>query len=352
MSHTHRPRSFPLVFAGLGLALCLLLAGCTQQPPASVAPAFEPEILPLPKQLSSYEEMQIPADNPMTPEKVALGRQLFFDKRLSVDGTRSCYSCHLCEKGLTDGLPKAVGSLNKQLPRSSPSLWNIGYHKEFYWDGRSGSLEKQGMAAWTGGNMGAKADEIAAKLNGIAGYKSQFQKCLAAMPRQTTLSKRSVRLSEPSSAATQRTIAGRLAINLRSVTKPSAARKLFKDLKCTNCHDGVLFTDQQYHNVGIGMDAKEPDVGRFKVSSKPQDTGAFKTPTLRDISKSAPYFHDGSTATLEETVDLMLGGGKPNKYLDKKNLQKRKVTPQQKQELLAFLKTLDVSCTLSEPKLP
>ena len=112
----------------------------------------------------------------MTPEKVALGRQLFFDKRLSADGTRSCYSCHVCEKGLTDGLPKAVGALNKQLPRSSPTLWNIGYHKEFYWDGRSRSLEKQGMAAWTGGNMSAKADEIAAKVNGISGYKSQFQK--------------------------------------------------------------------------------------------------------------------------------------------------------------------------------
>ena len=100
------------------------------------------------------------------------------------------------------------------------------------------------------------------------------------------------------------------------------------------------------------MDAKEPDVGRFKVSNKPEDTGAFKTPTLRDISKSAPYFHDGSTATLEEAVDLMLGGGKPNKYLDKKNLQKRKVTPAQKQDLLAFLKALDVDCTLTEPKLP
>ena len=112
----------------------------------------------------------------MTPEKVALGRQLFFDERLSGDGTRSCYSCHVCEKGLTDGLAKAVGSFNKQLPRSSPTLWNIGYHKEFYWDGRSPSLEKQAMAAWTGANMGAKADEIAAKLNQLQGYRNHFFK--------------------------------------------------------------------------------------------------------------------------------------------------------------------------------
>ncbi len=95
---------------------------------------------------------------PTSPrEKVALGRQLFFDKRLSADGTRSCYSCHVCEHGLTDGKPVAEGALGKVLTRSSPSLWNIAYHTEFYWDGRSPSLERQAMAAWTGGNMGANA---------------------------------------------------------------------------------------------------------------------------------------------------------------------------------------------------
>lgn len=353
MQITYRSRSFALRLAAMGLLLCLLLAGCAQQqPPAPAAPAFEPEILPIPKQLPQYEEMQIPADNPMTPEKVALGRQLFFDKRLSVDGTRSCYSCHVCEKGLTDGLAKAVGALNKALPRSSPTLWNIGYHKEFYWDGRSGSLEKQGMAAWIGGNMGAKADEIATKLNAVSGYKSQFQKVFGSDVTPENIIK--------AITAFERTIISgdtaydRWKAGDEAAISDEAKRgaKLFKDLKCTNCHDGVLFTDQQYHNVGIGMDAKEPDVGRFKVSNKPEDTGAFKTPTLRDITKSAPYFHDGSVATLEEVVDLMVGGGKPNKYLDKKNLQKRKVTSAQKQDLLAFLKTLEVICTLTEPKLP
>jgi cytochrome c peroxidase len=352
MQIRHRPRSFPL-FSGTGFLLCLLLIGCSQQqPPTPAAPEFQPEILPLPKQLANYEEMQIPADNPMTEEKVALGRQLFFDKRLSVDGTRSCYSCHVCEKGLTDGLPKAIGALNKALPRSSPTLWNVGYHKEFYWDGRSGSLEKQGMAAWTGGNMGAKADEIAAKLNAIPGYKSQFQKVFSSDATPDNIVK--------AICAFERTIISgdtpydRWKAGDESAISQEAKRgfKLFQDLKCNNCHDGVLFADQQYHNVGIGMDAKEPDVGRFKVTNKPQDTGAFKTPTLRDITKSAPYFHDGSVATLEEALDLMLNGGKPNKFLDKKNLQKRKVTSAQKQDLLAFLKTLEVNCTLTEPKLP
>ena len=136
------------------LAVFLLLAaalivGCKKNA-TETAGEFKPDIQPLPAPLTTYEPMSIPPDNPMSPEKVALGRELFFDERLSVDGTRSCYSCHVCEHGLTDGLPKAIGAGNKTLTRSSPTLWNIGYHKEFYWDGRSPSLEKQALAAWTG----------------------------------------------------------------------------------------------------------------------------------------------------------------------------------------------------------
>lgn len=296
--------------------------------------------------------MTIPADNPMTPEKVALGRQLFFDERLSADGTRSCYSCHVCEKGLTDGLPKSIGALNKQLPRSSPTLWNIGYHHEFYWDGRSKTLEDQAMAAWTKANMSAKADEIVAKLNALQGYRTQFQKVFNSDATPETVVK--------ALAAYERTIIGgntawdRFRAGDQSAMSESAKRgwNIFQAIKCTNCHDGVLLTDQQYHNVGIGMDQKEPDVGRFTVTKDPKDTGAFKTPTLRDISQSAPYFHDGSVATLEEAVDLMLAGGKPNQYLDKTNLQPQKVLPDQRTDLLNFLRALDVDCKLSKPPLP
>ena len=313
---------------------------------------FQPEILPLPTQLANYEPMIVPADNPMTAEKVALGRQLFFDERLSGDGSRSCYSCHVCEKGLTDGLPKAIGAFNKQLPRSSPTLWNIGYHKEFYWDGRSPSLEKQAMAAWTGANMGAKGDELATKINGIQSYRSQFQKVFQSDASPDNIVK--------AIAAFERTILSgdtawdRFRAGNQTALSQSAWRgwNIFQAIKCNNCHDGVLFTDQQYHNVGIGMDQKEPDVGRFKVTNKPEDMGAFKTPTLRDIAKSAPYFHDGSAATLEEAVDLMLAGGKENEHLDRKNLEKRKILPEQREDLLNFLRSLSVDCGLKKPPLP
>ncbi|HZE70304.1 MAG TPA: cytochrome c peroxidase [Pyrinomonadaceae bacterium] len=332
---------------------CLLfiafIAGCKRSAETS---GFVPEIQPLPQPLAGYEAMTIPADNPMSPEKVALGRQLFFDERLSGDGTRSCYSCHVCEHGLTDGLPKAIGAFNKQLPRNSPTLWNIGYDKEFYWDGRSPSLEKQGMAAWTGGNMGAKTDGIVAKINALQGYRSQFQKVFSSDATPDNVIK--------AISAYERTIIGgdtawdRFRAGDQSALNESEKRgwNIFQAIKCNNCHDGILFKDQQYHNVGIGMDQKEPDVGRFTVTKKPEDTGAFKTPTLRDIARSGPYFHDGSAPTLEAAIDIMLAGGKPNQYLDKKNLEPHNLLPDQRQDLLNFLRALNVDCTLRKPVLP
>jgi cytochrome c peroxidase len=354
MRSNFRPRRIKsLTLALAALALGLFAAAC-EHPGGAEKVEFKPEIQPLPAKLTTFDTMVIPADNPETPEKVALGRQLWFDKRLSGDGSRSCYSCHVCEKGLTDGLAKAVGAYEKQLPRSSPTLWNIGYHKEYYWDGRSGSLEKQAMAAWKGGNMGAegKEAEIVGRVGALEGYRSQFRKVFNEDATADNMMK--------ALAAYERTIiSGDTAwdkFNAGNQSALDAAAKrgfeVFKSVKCNNCHDGVLFTDLQYHNVGVGMDKPEPDVGRFKVTNKPEDTGAFKTPTLRDIAKSAPYFHDGSVATLEDAVDFMLGGGRENQYLDKKNLKKQDITKEQRADLLAFLKSLTVDCKLTEPPLP
>ena len=304
-----------------------------------------------PTGLAGYEPMTIPADNPMTPEKILLGRKLFFDEQLSIDGSRSCYSCHVCEHGLSDGLPKAIGAENKQLTRNSPTLWNIGYHKEFYWDGRSDSLEAQAMAAWKGANMGVgeRTTEIVAKINSSPFYKSLFQKAFHSDATPENMMK--------AIATYERTIIGNTAWDRwragdQAALSESAQRgwNIFQAIKCNNCHDGILFTDQQYHNIGIGMDQPDPDVGRFKVTNRPEDTGAFKTPTLRDISKSAPYFHDGSAKTLEEAVDIMLAGGKDNPHLDKKNLQPHRLLPDQREALLDFLRSLTVDCTLNKPQ--
>jgi cytochrome c peroxidase len=336
------------------LSLALVMAGCGKAEEPKQA-EFQPEILSIPEQLARYEAMSIPEDNQMSPEKVALGRQLFFDKRLSGDGTLSCYSCHVCENGLTDGRPTAIGAFQQPLTRSSPTLWNIGYHKEFYWDGRSGSLEAQALAAWKGGNMGANPDEIVAKLNAIEGYRTQFQQVFGTDATPETVVKAIAAYERGiigGDAAWDRYLAGDEA----AVTEDAKRGwKIFDEkAKCTNCHSGVLFTDLQYHNVGIGMDKPNPDVGRFTVTKRPEDTGAFKTPTLRDIAKSAPYFHDGRVATLEEAVDGMLGGGINNPHLDRKNLKKVTLTPEERKDLLAFLRALSTNCPpyISAPPLP
>ncbi|MGH9721906.1 MAG: cytochrome-c peroxidase [Bryobacteraceae bacterium] len=336
----------------------LAIGGC------STAPKEEPVVVDSaqvkPPSLPGYEAMTAPADNPMTQAKIDLGRMLYYDKRLSGDGTRACYSCHLKENGLTDGKPTAIGAYEAKLPRASPALWNIGFHKAFYWDGRSPTLERQAMAAWTGGNMGVSGKEgrpstadIAAKVNQIAGYKTAFQKAFGGPATPDNIIQ--------AITTFERTIVSTNAAWVRfrngeqSAFNEAAQRgyKIFSEkAKCTNCHDGLLMTDMEYHNVGIGMDAEKPDAGRFTVTKVDKDTGAFKTPTLLDISKSAPYFHNGSVATLEEAVDLMVNGGKKNKFLDTTNLKRVRLTKAEKDDLLAFLRALDVEYAITEPALP
>ena len=354
-------RSTRKILSSLGLltavAWLVALTGCQPAPEAPTRPVEEKVVWP---EIAGYAKMVVPTDNRMTPPKVALGKQLFYDQRLSGDGSRACYSCHLKEHGLTDGKPTAVGAYEKKLSRASPTLWNIGYHSEFYWDGRSKSLEAQAMAAWRGGNMGASGkderpsvEDISAKLNEIREYKEQFMKVFDEPATPVNVVK--------AIASFERTIVSDKSAWIRFRAGDESAFseearsgwQLFSEkAKCTNCHDGLLLTDLQYHNTGIGMGERKPDVGRFKVTEEEKDTGAFKTPTLLDVSKSAPYFHDGSVATLEKAVDLMLAGGKRNKYLDRTNLEPVKLTKEERADLLAFLRALDVDYAIMPPSLP
>ena len=312
-------------------------------------------------EVPNFDAMKIPADNPMTAEKVELGKMLYFDKRLSGDGSRSCYHCHVKEKGLTDGLPTSIGAFEAKIPRGAPTMWNVGYYPALYWDGRAPSLERQVLGAWSGGNMGASGangrpsvDDMVKKLNGIAGYKPYFQK---AFSKDTIVKEDAAKAL----ACFMRTIVTTDSAWLKfkngnDKALSSAARRGYKvfdeKAKCSNCHDGRLLTDMQFHNVGVGMDKEKPDVGRFTVSKEEKDTGAFKTPSLFDIAKSAPYFHDGSSPTLVDAVDQMLAGGKKNKYLDTTNLKPYKATPKERADLLAFLRSITATYSIADPKLP
>ncbi len=345
--------------APLMLAISLLLhcGGAVEEP-------VEPEVMAWPE-IAGYEEMVVPADNPLTEAKVALGKQLYFDQRLSGDGQRSCYGCHLKEHGLTDGRATALGAFDRVLTRAAPTMWNVGYYDALYWDGRAAALENQVKGAWGGGNMGASGndgapsiDDIVAQINEIPGYAEQFQDVFGGPATADNIAQaiasfmRTIVTTRENSRFIDFMAGNEEALNeqeLRGWT-------IFSEkAKCTNCHDGRLLADKQYHNVGIGMDAENPDTGRARISEAEEDTGAFKTPSLFDISKSAPYFHDGSVETLEEAVDLMLSGGKENEWLDVDNLADAKnanLSDEEKADLMAFLKALDVEYTIEDPVLP
>jgi cytochrome c peroxidase len=346
--------SVPVFFAGLVLTAC---AGGSPQDQKLPLPSDPKAYAPLEK----MEAMKVPEANPVTQEKATLGWILWFDKRLSGDRSRSCYSCHLNEKGLTDGLARNTSAVDgKPLARNTPTLWNIGYHQNWYWDGRAATLEGQALAAWKLANMGAKdkeKDEIRAevleRINGVPAYKELFQKAFGG-------------------PATEKNVVLALATFMRTIISKDTAWDryqkgdkgavseaavrgwdVFQKAKCTNCHSGFLFTDVQFHNVGIGLkDGKPADVGRQKVTNQEKDTGAFKTPTLRDVARSGPYFHDGSVATLEEAVKFLLAGGAENPYLDKVNLLKQDLKPEEVKDLMEFLKSLTEHTTIPEPKVP
>jgi len=337
------------------LVVLASLAACA---PSPVTPEIEP--LPAPADeyapLEGYGEMMIPEDNPMTPAKVALGKQLYYDFRLSGDGSRSCYSCHQCATGLSDGRATAIGAFGKELSRNSPTMWNVGFHSMWYWDGRATTLEGQAAAAWKGGNMGAgdSVGRIVEMLNESDGYRTQFQAVFGEAASADNVPR--------ALAAYIRTIVGgdtpwdRWQAGDEQAVSDAAKRgwKVFQDAGCAECHSGTLLTDMVFHNVGIGYDPQTgefADVGRFAVSGNTRDRGAFKTPTLRDVSDSAPYFHDGSVATLEEAVRLMVKGGIPNPHLDIK-LKPADLDEQQIEDLLAFLRSLDEECVSDPPELP
>lgn len=301
---------------------------------ASVVVAAETSAPPL-----GLPPVPVPADNPMSPEKIALGKQLYFDGRLSADNKVSCASCHDPAKGYSNGDRFATGVGGKQGGRSAPTVINTAYGSLQFWDGRAKSLEDQALGPIQNPiEMNMTLDAVIKKLNGIEGYKTQFKKVFG------------------TDGATADGIAKAIAAYERTVISGNAPYDRFKagDTKalseaaqrgmklffgkahCSACHAGPNFTDNSFHNIGVGMDRKDFDKGRAEISKLAGDTGAFKTPTLREIARTAPYFHDGSAKTLEEVVDHYAKGGIPNEWLDEE-IFNIKIAPAEKADLVKFM---------------
>ncbi len=352
----------------LPLSAAVLLSGCPkkEEPKADVAPAVDasapapqavqlepaPAIPDRPTHLP--EPPAAPAENALSAEKVALGHTLFFDARLSKDDTKSCESCHHPDNAYVSPQPvdtKVGGAANK---RNAPTMLNLAYHGNgYYWDGRKPTLEAVVEAAWTG-QLGADPAAIAAKLNGNETYKALFQRAFKedATAKNIPMALASfLRVNWSGNSAWDHYEGGEKEAVNKEVLH---GFEVFKKAGCALCHVPPLFSDFDYHNVGIGTDKKpaEQDKGRTDASKDEKDAGKFKTPTLRDIEKSGPYFHDGSVGTLDEAIDLMAAGGKKNKLLDKK-LKPAKLSKADKAALKAFLISLTGNYSFGAgPQLP
>ena len=292
--------------------------------------------------------LQWPADNKHTAEKVELGKQLYFDTRLSKDDTISCASCHDPKKGWSNGEAFATGVRSQVGGRSSPTIINSAYQELQFWDGRAKLLEGQALGPIQNPiEMDMKLEDVVAKLNKIAGYKKQFQKVFGTDVTSDGIAK--------AIAAFERTVLSGAAPYDRfkagdtkalSETAQRGMKIFFGKGHCSACHVGPNFTDGAFHNVGVGMDLEKIDVGREEHSKQGGDKGAFKTPTLREIARTAPYMHNGSHKTLEEVVEYYDKGGTPNDTLDEE-IYPLKLTAEEKADLVTFLKE-----ALSSPKYP
>ncbi len=293
----------------------------------------------LPPVPTGLPALPVPKDNEMTDAKVALGKQLYFDPRLSADNTVSCASCHQPDKGWSNGEATAAGVGGKRGGRSAPTVINSAYSRFQFWDGRAGTLEEQALGPVANPiEMNLPIEEMVKKLDNIEGYRNQFQKVFGTDVTSDGVAK--------AIAAFERTVVSGNAPYDRFKSgetnalseKAQLGMKLFSGKSnCSSCHSGPNFSDGAFHNLGIGAKAAEVDQGRKVHSKLGGDHGAFKTPTLREIARTAPYMHDGSLATLEDVVKYYNEGGTANDFLDEE-IFALKLTDDEQAALVAFLK--------------
>jgi cytochrome c peroxidase len=270
--------------------------------------------------------LAVPETNPLTREKVTLGRQLFFDTRLSGDGTLSCASCHDPERSFSDGRIVAKGINNAEGRRNSPAIINRGYGTAFFWDGRALSLEQLALEPILDPKeLGSSVRLVERQTRMRAG---DIVNALASY----------VRTIRSGDSPFDRYSAGDTSV-LNALEKQGL--EVFRGKGgCSACHAGPNFTDEHFHNTGVAWNGDRlADTGRFAVTGVERDRGAFKTPTLRDLSRTAPYMHDGSFASLAGVVDFYADGGRPNPNLDIL-IRRRSLTEDDRHALVTFLESL------------
>jgi cytochrome c peroxidase len=288
----------------------------------------------------------VPKDNPLTEAKVKLGKRLYFEKMLSVDNTLSCASCHVPEKGFADPNQFSLGVKGKKGGRQAPTIVNRVFSRKQFWDGRAASLEEQALGPMLNPVEMAHPDikSVISRLEKDPTYVTAFKQ---AFPDESGVIS-DVTISRAIASFERTVMSGNSPFDrftqLKDQTAMSEAAQRGYTLflgkaNCASCHVGFNFTDESYHNLGLGINTRQPDMGRYAISKLDGHQGAFKTPTLREVSNTAPYMNDGSLKTLEEVVEFYDKGCRNNKWLSAK-IKPLGLTAQEKQDLVEFLKAL------------
>lgn len=285
-----------MIIRYLTFACCLVTA--IQASAAEKKSDKKPALVPLP------QVFPVPKDNPSTTAKITLGKQLFFDPRLSGDNQMSCATCHIPEKAFADPVKTSKGKNGKRLTRNTPGLLNVAYYSVFTWDGRAGSLEEQALGPITSPvEMNQNLDELERELNAVPGYVTQFQNVFKTPVTRDGIAK--------AIAAFQRTLVSRDAPFDRYLKGDKSALskraqlglELFTgEAGCIRCHHGPLLSDNKFYRLGFTF----RDKGREAITRNKYDRYKFRTSSLRDIARTAPYMHDGSIETLDEVVMFYL----------------------------------------------
>jgi cytochrome c peroxidase len=287
-----------------------------------------------------------------TRETANLGRRLFFDRFLSGNEAVSCASCHKPEFTFADNKPLSHGASNKISNRNVPSLLNVAHFTSLFWDGRASSLEAQiSSVIESSEEMGNTIPSVEQRLNANPGYREEFIKAWGPGPITFEMVAKSI-------AAYERTLLSgnspfdrwkyghdEKAVS-QSVKRGYIVFTSKKKGNCATCHTVgkkyALFTDNKFHDIGIGVNAgKITDVGRYAVTHDEADRGKFKTPSLRNIGLTAPYMHDGSLKDLKQVLDFYIGGGNSHPNLDKEIHPLDFLTGEERRDLLAFLNSLN-----------
>lgn len=286
-----------------------------------------------------------PADNKPTAERVALGKMLFFDPRLSRDRSMACVNCHSPMFGWSDGVAVSTGFHGKPMGRASPPITNTAYNSLQLWDGRQKTLEGQVMGPMTSGAiMNTDLDTFFKWINTSASYKEAFGKAYPDEPIDGKTLSKAIASFERSIISRDSPFDHWVAGDAKAMSQQQLrGMVVFMSSdkgNCAACHSAPNFTDNGFHNIGLASFGKEnPDVGRYKQKPLPLMKGAFKTSSLRDIEYTAPYFHDGSARTLMEVVEHYAKGGEVRTNLSP-SMKALTLSPSEKEDLVAFLKAL------------